>query len=155
MNSSYDAFLRGEDESQMKAFELKSTSTVMICPNSNDGGTHITVHDDLSYTSDTLWQQANTESIEEWASGIAAFSPLCHARVEDAAFSQGTTQDSMIRYYDDVYSIFEKYGINWYSNDYDIILGDSVHRIADARVEPYGMYMEFNRELLECLQKHQ
>ncbi|MBQ3211305.1 MAG: cellulase family glycosylhydrolase [Oscillospiraceae bacterium] len=155
MNSSYDAFLRGEDESQMKAFELKSTSTVMICPNSNEDGTHITIHDDLSYSSDTLWQQANTESIEEWASGIAEFSPLCHARVEDAAFSQGTTQDSMIRYYDDVYSIFEKYSINWYSNDYDIILGDSVHRIADARVEPYGMYVEFNKELLECLQRHQ
>jgi len=154
LNSFYDAFLEGRGN-DWQQFELKSTSTVMICPNSEYDGTHITIHDDLSYTSDTLWEQANAQTIDEWASAISEFSPRCLVRVEDAAFTLGTTQDSMLRYYEDVYTMLDDYGMNWYSNDYDMILGASTGRIADARVEPHGMYAEFNRELLECLQRHQ
>ena len=155
MNSPYDVYLEGKDETQKEGFELKSTSTVMICPNSVEDGKHITIHEDVTFSSEKVWMQANEESIQAWGKAMHDFSPQCVVRIEDACFTLGTTQDALLRYYEDVLTMFDQYSMGWYSNDYDIILGDSVFRLADARVEQRGIYPEFNNEILELLQKHQ
>ena len=50
--------------------------------------------------------------------------------------------------------MYDKYGFNWYSNDYEIILEDAYSKMPDAKLVKYGKYEHFNMELLKLLQKH-
>ena len=50
--------------------------------------------------------------------------------------------------------MFDKYGFDWYSNDYDLILRNSPYVLHDARTVVHGGYREFNMEILEMMQKH-
>lgn len=150
MNGGRDNFF--EDEAQ---FLWLATSTVMISPSKQCKTWHITVHDDVTFTTDEVFAEANAETIEHWCAEISDFSPQCIVRYEDACFSLGTTQGSILRYYEDVLSTFEKYGFDWLSNDYELILQESTNRIADAEVVEYDGYDSVNLELLELLQKYQ
>lgn len=150
MNSGRDNFF--EDEAR---FLWLATSTVMISPSERCETWHITIRDDVTFTTGEVFAEANAETIEHWCSEISDFSPQCIVRYEDACFSLGTTQGSILRYYEDVLSTFEKYGFSWLSNDYELILQESTNRIADAEVVEYDGYDFVNLELLELLQKYQ
>ena len=150
MNSGRDNFF--EDEAR---FLWLATSTVMISPSERCETWHITIRDDVTFTTGEVFAEANAETIEHWCAEISDFSPQCIVRYEDACFSLGTTQGSILRYYEDVLSTFEKYGFSWLSNDYELILQESTNRIADAEVVEYGGYDFVNLELLELLQKYQ
>ena len=50
--------------------------------------------------------------------------------------------------------MFDKYGFDWYSNDYDLILRISPYVLHDARTVVHGEYREFNMEILEMMQKN-
>lgn len=150
MNSGRDNFF--EDEAR---FLWLATSTVMISPSERCETWHITIRDDVTFTTEEVFAEANAETIEHWCSEISDFSPQCIVRYEDACFSLGTTQGSILRYYEDVLSTFEKYGFSWLSNDYELILQESTNRIADAEVVEYDGYDFVNLELLELLQKYQ
>ena len=150
MNSGRDNFF--EDEAR---FLWLATSTVMISPSERCETWHITIRDDVTFTAGEVFAEANAETIEHWCAEISDFSPQCIVRYEDACFSLGTTQGSILRYYEDVLSTFEKYGFSWLSNDYELILQESTNRIADAEVVEYDGYDFVNLELLELLQKYQ
>ena len=150
MNSGRDNFF--EDEAR---FLWLATSTVMISPSERCETWHITIRDDVTFTTEEVFAEANAETIEHWCSEISDFSPQCIVRYEDACFSLGTTQGSILRYYEDVLSTFEKYGFSWLSNDYELILQESTNRIADAEVVEYDGYDFVNLALLELLQKYQ
>lgn len=150
MNSGRDNFF--EDEAR---FLWLATSTVMISPSERCETWHITIRDDVTFTTGEVFAEANVETIEHWCAEISDFSPQCIVRYEDACFSLGTTQGSILRYYEDVLSTFEKYGFSWLSNDYELILQESTNRIADAEVVEYDGYDFVNLELLELLQKYQ
>lgn len=150
MNSGRDNFF--EDEAR---FLWLATSTVMISPSERCETWHITIRDDVTFTTDEVFAEANAETIEHWCAEISDFSPQCIVRYEDACFSLGTAQGSILRYYEDVLSTFEKYGFSWLSNDYELILQESTNRIADAEVVEYDGYDFVNLELLELLQKYQ
>lgn len=150
MNSGRDNFF--EDEAR---FLWLATSTVMISPSERCETWHITIRDDVTFTTGEVFAEANAETIEHWCAEISDFSPQCIVRYEDACFSLGTTQGSILRYYEDVLSTFEKYGFSWLSNDYELILQESTNRIADAEVVEYDGYDFVNLELLELLQKYQ
>lgn len=150
MNSGRDNFF--EDEAR---FLWLATSTVMISPSERCETWHITIRDDMTFTTGEVFAEANAETIEHWCAEISDFSPQCIVRYEDACFSLGTTQGSILRYYEDVLSTFEKYGFSWLSNDYELILQESTNRIADAEVVEYDGYDFVNLELLELLQKYQ
>ena len=149
MNSGRDNFF--EDEAR---FLWLATSTVMISPSERCETWHITIRDDVTFTTGEVFAEANAETIEHWCAEISDFSPQCIVRYEDACFSLGTTQGSILRYYEDVLSTFEKYGFSWLSNDYELILQESTNRIADAEVVEYDGYDFVNLELLELLQKY-
>lgn len=149
MNSGRDNFF--EDEAR---FLWLATSTVMISPSERCETWHITIRDDVTFTTGEVFAEANAETIEHWCAEISDFSPQCIVRYEDACFSLGTTQGSILRYYEDVLSTFEKYGFSWLSNDYELILQESTNRIADAEVVEYDGYASVNLELLELLQKY-
>lgn len=150
MNSGRDNFF--EDEAR---FLWLATSTVMISPSERCETWHITIRDDVTFTTGEVFAEANAETIEHWCAEISDFSPQCIVRYEDACFSLGTTQGSILRYYEDVLSTFEKYGFSWLSNDYELILQESTNRIADAEVVEYDGYDFVNLALLELLQKYQ
>ena len=150
MNSGRDNFF--EDEAR---FLWLATSTVMISPSERCETWHITIRDDVTFTTGEMFAEANAETIEHWCAEISDFSPQCIVRYEDACFSLGTTQGSILRYYEDVLSTFEKYGFSWLSNDYELILQESTNRIADAEVVEYDGYDFVNLALLELLQKYQ
>lgn len=150
MNSGCDNFF--EDEAR---FLWLATSTVMISPSERCETWHITIRDDVTFTTGEVFAEANAETIEHWCAEISDFSPQCIVRYEDACFSLGTTQGSILRYYEDVLSTFEKYGFSWLSNDYELILQESTNRIADAEVVEYDGYDFVNLALLELLQKYQ
>ena len=150
MNSGRDNFF--EDEAR---FLWLATSTVMISPSERCETWHITIRDDVTFTTGEVFAEANAETIEHWSAEISDFSPQCIVRYEDACFSLGTTQGSILRYYEDVLSTFEKYGFSWLSNDYELILQESTNCIADAEVVEYDGYDFVNLELLELLQKYQ
>ena len=150
MNSGRDNFF--EDEAR---FLWLATSTVMISPSERCETWHITIRDDVTFTTGEVFAEANAETIEHWCAEISDFSPQCIVRYEDACFSLGTTQGSILRYYEDVLSTFEKYGFSWFSNDYELILQESTNRIADAEVVEYDGYASVNLALLELLQKYQ
>ncbi len=150
MNGGYD-----NHEEDLPPFELLTTSAVMVCPSSHHDTWRITICDNVTYTTENISAQANAQTIEEWCEAISQFSPQCIIRYEDACFSLGTTQGSILRYYEDVLQAFQKYGFSWFSNDYELILETSSTKIADADLVEYDGYPRVNLELLELLQKYQ
>ena len=151
MNSGYDNYF----EENTEPFLLLATSTVMISPYEHSDARQITIHDDVSFTTDSVVSQSNAETIDAWCARISSFSPQCIVRYEDACFTLGTTQASILRYYEAMLAAFKRYGFSWLSNDYEIILETSPSRIADAELVEYDGYISVNMELLELLQKYQ
>ena len=133
--------------------EMRTTSEIIICPNNHEEGRHLTIHDDVTYSSEAVWEAANRDTIEAWGSTVSRFSSRCLIRFEDAMFYLGTDQDSMLRYYDDLLTMCDEYGFDWYSNDYHVQSFTNPNLGAD--LIPYGPYKAFNLELLQLLQKHQ
>ena len=110
----YDASLEGRDPEPPSQI---MTSEIMICPNSYDTGRFIVINKDLTYASETVWQQANKDTIDAWAKAISEFAPHSIVRIEDANFN-ACALDAALAYYNDVYSALNQYGLGWYSNEY-------------------------------------
>lgn len=138
----------------------RKTSRIMISPNMNPGesdkGHRLTIHEDVTFTSDGIISQSNKETVNAWGKTIRKFSPQCATEVEAQNYG-GATQESMIRYCDDVYGMLHDNGFDFWISDFDILYDESAsyYRIAWRKVEPFEGYANFNVELLRTLQKHQ
>ncbi|MCR5735060.1 MAG: glycoside hydrolase family 5 protein [Lachnospiraceae bacterium] len=152
--SSWDAFNDGVGMEEGGVI-LKKTSTVMICPNSFDTGHEIVINKDVTYTSEAIFTKSNSSIADKFGSEISEFSPECLIRFEvvgDADY------ESMLRYYNDVLSVFDKYGFDWYSAcDYYYITGKdpSAEKLYGDHMVSYGGYEHFDLERLKLFQKHQ
>lgn len=157
--SPYDAWLdgaKGEYEAyEAWDFSLRKTSTVMISPYSYTEGSHITIHEDVTYSSEAVYDAANRETIEAWCAAYHSFAPQAVVRFERAFFNANTSEDTL-RYYEDMLAAFDECGYDWYSNDFGLITGDygPKDRYAGAELVPYGEYEEVDIALLQLLQKH-
>lgn len=135
----------------------KKTSRIMISPNHSDtGGSHLTIHENVTFTSDGITNQSNKETVNAWGDTIRKFSPKCAVNVEAQNYG-GCTQESMIRYCDDVYGMLYNNGFDFWMSDFDVLYDEnaSEYRIAWRKVETYDGYANFNLELLRTLQKYQ
>ena len=130
------------------------TSRVMISPNTDTEGTHITVQDDLTYTTESIASEASADTIRAWVDGVGAFDGNCVVRYESACFG-GTIWSSMEAYYRDTLSMFTEHGFSWWSNDWSTLVTDTSVQIAGAPLVSYGGYPAFNLELLKLLQQYQ
>ena len=146
----YDVFTGEEEEAGVI---LRSTSEVLLCPNDFDSGRHITIHEDLSYTSEHIQDEASAETIAAWSDAISGFDGNCVIRFERVSFS-GTTWGSMAAYYGDLLESFTEQGFGWWSNDWWLMTGDR-NIIAECPYTEYADYEAFNLELLRLLQKYQ
>lgn len=152
MLSAYDRYLQGEGN-EIGTYEKRATSNIMICPNDQERGKHLTINKDLTYTSENILFEASGEYSNQWGKEISKFTSNCMIRIECATFS-GATESAMEKYYDTLLSMYDKYNFNWYSNDYELITKDSTWKIADPKLVKYGKYEKFNMELLKLLKKH-
>ena len=148
--SGYDAMLTGKEHT---APTLKDTSTIMISPNSYDIGRKLTIHPDVTYSSEAIAAQSTRETIGTWAKTLSTYSPELIVRFEAAAFNLGCISDSALKYYDDMLTAFDQYGFGWYSNDYQS-LRNSEYLYAGSKPVPYKD-SNLNVEMLKLLQKHQ
>lgn len=118
--SAYDLFLEGKEQSlEAISPKLKETSNIMICPNA-DQGTVLTIHSDITFTSDVIVAQANKQTIEQWGETVAAFAPHALVRCEGASFCNGTDLSSALKYYKDFLEMCKSRKLGWLMNDYDL-----------------------------------
>ena len=149
--SQYDSFLEGGE--RRLTLEKRKTSTIVISPNMDDGGLHITIGGDVTYTTERIFNKADNETVDTFMCEQSKLNERTLLRFEDACFSLGTTQASMLRYYDDLLTTLDKYGMDWYSNDYDIVCGND-NRLAEADSRNYDGLPAVNLELLQLFQKY-
>lgn len=149
--SGYDAMLNGTEK---EGPTLKDTSTIMLSPNSDNVGRTITINPDVTYTTPEIFAQSNKQTIENWAKTMSGYSPNLIVRFECAAFDIGCIHDSALKYYDDMLSVFNKYGFSWFSNDYWCIMHNVGDFFVGVKIVQYKG-STFDAEMLKLLQKHQ
>ena len=150
----YDVFLGNEEEDGVV---LRPSTSVMISPNNYEGlGREITIHEDLTYTTEQIWEEASPESIHRHASSMNEVDGNCVVRFERADVN-GATWEAMSAYYEDLLKSFEEYGFSWWSNDWWIMTDEYAQTkiIANCPSTEYAGYEHFNLELLQLLQKYQ
>lgn len=149
----YDVYM-GTEKSE--GVQRKQDSSVMLAPNYHDKGRYITVHDDLTYTSDHIVEEASADTISEWSKAISDFDGNCVIRFERADFSGGIWPE-MKEYYEDLLKSFEEYGYSWWSNDWWLMTEEYPHTkvVAECPTTQYKGYEYFNLEMLELFQKYQ
>lgn len=139
----------------------KKTSRIMISPNlipdDNEKGYHLTIHENVTFTSDGIVAQSNQETINAWGDAIRKFSPQCGVEVENQTYNSGCTQESMLRYCNDMYGMLHDNGFDFWMSDFDLLYDENTtsYRIAWRKVEYFEGYSNFNVELLRTLQKYQ
>lgn len=135
---------------------LRKTSTVMICPTNENwddyAGRDFVIHDNVTYTSELVFEKATQETIYAHGESIRQTAPDCLVRFEDAGFLCGTSQASMTRYYEDILSMTDDCGFDWYSNDYLTLFNRRT--LWDPALTRVGRY-DMNLALLEVFQRHQ
>lgn len=150
--TSYDVFSGAEAQAGMRK---EKTSRVMICPNTfSTNGTHITVQYDLTYTTESIMEEASADTIRAWGDRIETFDGNCVVRYECALFG-GTIWSSMEAYYRDTLSMFVEHGFSWWSNDWYVLVTDTSNELAGEPLTFYGGCSTFNLELLKLLQQYQ
>jgi len=150
----YDVFLGNEEEDGVV---LRPSTSVIISPNNYEGfGRKIIIHEDLTYTTEQIWEEASPESIHRNVSAMDEVDGNCVVRFERADFS-GTTWSSMKAYYEDLLQSFENYNFGWWSNDWWLMTEEypQTKIIAECPSTEYAGYEHFNLELLQLLQKYQ
>ncbi len=155
--STYDLFLQGKEETLTAITPiLKKTSNIRISPNSYDTGNKISIHSDITYTSNAVVAQANKETINHWGDIIAKFAPSSLVRCEAASFS-GTDLKSALSYYEDFLAMCNKKDLGWLANDYDAIIAYGAdfapYKFGGAQPVSYG-YNYLLVDLLKLYQKY-
>lgn len=156
--SGYDLFLEGKEETlSALSPKLKKTSNIMISPNSSDSGDKITIHSDVSFTSNAVREQANKDTINHWGNVVSKFAPSSLVRCEAASFCIGTDLESALSYYEDFLEMCNKNKLGWLSNSYDAIMNDEPKFISfkygGAKSVPYDK-SNLQVDLLELYQKY-
>ncbi len=153
--STYDNVLENGN-AQKPISEKLMTSEILISPNLEGEGSHLTVNQDVSFVSDAVLNESTKESINSFIDLVAEQEVFSTVRFENDIFNLGTTYESELRYYEDILTAFDNCGLGWCSNDYDYMIGHTFGKLAGIpRGYYYAGYSEFNYGLLKLLQKHQ
>lgn len=145
----YDVYLGLEKETGTM---LRKTNKVQIGIDYGAESHTITIHDDLSWTTEDMLYSSNRDTIEAWCKAIADFDGNCIVRYEGGSFSNPRWED-LKEYYTDILSLYNEYGFSWWSNDYYYLTVPEIVFQSPIEHNLYG-YESFNLELLELLQKY-
>ena len=149
----YDVYMGTE---KTEGVQRKQTCSVVLAPNYHDAGRHITLHEDLTYTSEQIAEEASPDTIDAWCQMVSEFDGNCVIRFERADFSGGIWPE-MKEYYEDLLQSFEEYGYSWWSNDWWLMTEEYAITkvVAESPDESFAGYDHFNVEMLELMQKYQ
>ncbi len=149
----YDVYMGREEE---VGVVLQHSAEIMIAPNDWDIGKNITIQDDLTYSSEHIFDEASPDTIAAWSDAIGEFDGNCIIRFERADFS-GCIWSEMKAYYEDLLMSFEEHGYSWWSNDWWLMTDEypQTKIIAECPSTQYAGYPYFNLEMLELFQKYQ
>lgn len=156
--SDYDAYIDGRSGNELRAPELRATSTVMICPNSLFAGRKIVILDSVEYTSEAIFEEANEKTAKDWLNMLSKYAPRAQLRLESPTFSPGASQKSVELYFKDVLGAMNKKGMGWYITGFLETLVVQIYDrdiLAGGRGIDYKTYRNFNPELLFKIQECQ
>lgn len=136
----------------------KKTSTVQIgAPystwESNDTGHHITINDDVTFTSNLIFSYSNKELTEQMVKEVCENFPKWSCRFEDILV---TDMAGALNYWDDTMEIFQRYNIDVWISAIGLLSEEQLapFRIADYEGEDFEDQHNFNVKLLRTLQKY-
>ena len=78
------------------------SSGVMLAPNDGQNGRNITIHEDLTYTSEHILEEASADTVNAYAKALNEFDGNCVVRFEHGYFS-GAVWSDLKEYYEDFY----------------------------------------------------
>lgn len=114
--SLYESYLEGGEKDYNRFPYEKETSTILISPTVEDP-TIITIHSDISYSTELIAEQSNAQTIDAWFKQASELYSGAVVRSECADFSGEF--NSQVLYVDDVMASVQKYGLGFFSNDFD------------------------------------
>ena len=136
----------------------KKTSTVQIgAPyntwGSDDTGHHITINDDVTFTSNLIFSYSNKELTEQMVKDGCEIFPKWSCRFEDILV---TDMAGALNYWDDTMEIFQRYNIDVWISAIGLLSEENLapYRICDYEGEDFEGHHNFNVKLLRILQKY-
>ena len=145
-----------------KGLFKKSVNNILISPNFSldefeerflPENNHITVKNDLTYTTEKIRAEGTPNSIKLWGENCAHFNDDAIVRYEPAGFG-GTSWNSIKAYYEDIFKMYAEHNYSWFSNDWWIMTHDMSSQVLEWPDQEYAGYQHFNLELLQLLQKY-
>jgi hypothetical protein len=152
-------WITDEEASQAsRGFTQKATSSVLIGSTYNnwtgiETGYHITINDDVTFTSDFIYSSSNKElteqQVKEFCDKLSKWS--CH--FEDILV---TDMAGALNYWDETLEIFKRYKINAWISAIGLLSEEQLapYRICDYEGENFEGHHNFNVKLLKVLQKY-
>jgi hypothetical protein len=139
-------------------FYKKPTSTVQIGSTSNDEwisdiGFHITINDDVTFTSDSWYEKSDKKQTEKKVKDVCENFPIWSCRFEDVLV---TDMAGALNYWDDTMEIFQRYNVDVWISAIGLLSEENLapFRIADYEGEDFNGHHNFNVKLLRILQKY-
>lgn len=134
----------------------KPTSSVQIGSTHNDwdgGGTHITINEDVTFTSDDIYAYSNKELTEQMVKEVCENFPKWSCRFEDVLV---TDMAGALNYWDETLEIFQRYNIDVWISAIGLLSEEQLapFRICDYEGEDFEGHHNFNVKLLRILQKY-
>lgn len=114
--SLYESYQENGEKDYSRLPYEKETSTILISPTVEDP-TIITIHSDISYSTELIAEQSNAQTIDAWFKQASELYSGAVVRSECADFSGEF--NSQVLYVDDVMASVQKYGLGFFSNDFD------------------------------------
>ena len=136
----------------------KPTSSVQIGSTYNDWqdsetGFHITIKNDVTFTSDHFYSRACKEETEKMVKDACGYFPRWACRFEDILV---TDMAGALNYWDDTMEVFQRYGVDVWVSALGLLSEENLapFRICDYEGEDFEDHHNFNVKLLKVLQKY-
>ena len=146
------------EDAHIGEFYKKPISTVQIGSTYNDWqdseiGFHITINDDVTFTTDYSYADSNKEQTEIMVKDVTQIIPRWACRFEDVAV---TDMAGALNYWDDTMDVFQKYNMDVWVSALCLMYEESLApmRIAGYEGEDFDGHHNFNVKLLRVLQKY-
>lgn len=125
----------------------------IAAPRDEEAGRNITIHEDVTYTTDVPGMESTPDTMETHISTYVPIGGDPIVRFETAYFA-GTVWEDIAKYYTDALDIMTRKNISWWSNDF-VAITRQIISIGGAEYVEYSEFENFNAELLKLLQSYQ
>ena len=140
-------------------FYKQKTSTVQIGATwwyNDDHATNLTIHDDVTFTSDTTWIYSDAKLYDDFCKKFAEIDSRWAVGMEDI---NSTDFESSLRYFNDLSEVFQKHNVDVWTSATCNLMAEypyyAPYHVAGYEGEQFGRHHNFNVKLLRILQKYQ